>query len=304
MAEHAADHNSTYYIPPQGSPWPVLTGLGLFLVAVGGADFIQETTNFGRDVLGRTGHDGKFVFAAGVVWLLFILFMWWRDTIKESLSGLHSPQLGTSYRMGMAWFIFSEVMFFGAFFTALFYTRWLSIPWLGGYGGKGITHEILWPNFQAIWPLTTMPDGHTTEAMSAWGIAAINTAILLTSSVTITIAHHALLQKKRFKLALFHAITIMLGVSFLILQAYEYTEAYTEMGLTLGAGIYGSLFFLLTGFHGLHVTIGTIMLIVMFIRLNKGHFTPENHFAYEAAAWYWHFVDVVWLFLFTCVYWL
>ena len=304
MSEQVAEHNGTYYIPPQGSPWPILASIGLFLVATGGADFIQESTTFGTEVLGRTGHDGKFVFAAGVVWLVFILFLWWRDTIKESLSGLHSHQLGVSYRMGMAWFIFSEVMFFGAFFGALFYTRWLSIPWLGGEGAKPLTHEVLWPTFQAMWPLTTTPDGRTTEAMSAWGIATINTALLLTSSVTLTIAHHALLMKNRLKLAIFHAITVILGVTFLSLQVYEYAEAYTHMGLTLHAGIYGSLFFFMTGFHGLHVTLGTLMLMVMWIRVLKGHFTPENHFAYEAAAWYWHFVDVVWLFLFVCVYWL
>lgn len=304
MSEHAADQ-SVYYIPHNGSPWPILTAIGLFLIAVGGADFIQESTQFGREVLGRTGHDGKFVFAAGVLWTLFILFMWWRDTIMESMSGLNNHQLGRSYRMGMAWFIFSEVCFFGAFFGAMFYTRWLAIPWLGGEGLKGmITHEVLWPAFQPMWPLTETPGGETTEAMSAWGIAAVNTAILITSSFMLTIAHHALLENKRFKLACFHAITICLGVCFLALQVYEYTEAYTHMGLTLGAGIYGSLFFFLTGFHGAHVTLGTIMLMVMWIRVLKGHFTPTDHFAFQAATWYWHFVDVVWIFLFVTVYWM
>lgn len=305
MAEQVVERDQpAYHIPAHGSPWPILVAFGLFLMAVGGADFIQESTQFGREVLGRTGHDGKYVFAFAVVWLFVILFLWWRDTIKEDLAGLNSHLLGVSYRMGMCWFIFSEVMFFAAFFGALFYTRWLSIPWLGGEGVRGMSQAVLWPNFQAMWPLTTTPGGKTTEAMSAWGIATINTALLLSSSVTITIAHHALLQEKRFKLSFFHAVTVILGITFLALQVYEYTDAYQEMGLTLGAGIYGSLFFVMTGFHGLHVTIGTIMLIIMFMRLLKGHFTPDNHFAYEATTWYWHFVDVVWLFLFTCVYWL
>lgn len=300
-----ANQQDSYYIPANGSPWPILTGIGLFLVAVGGADFIQQSTQFGQEVLKRSGNSGQFVFAIGCIWLVLILFLWWRDTIKESLAGLNNAQLDTSYRMGMAWFIFSEVMFFAAFFTALFYTRWLALPWLGGAGVKGaITHEVLWPSFQAFWPPTVTPGGTTTEAMSAWGLATVNTGLLLTSSVTLTIAHHALLEGKRFKLAFFHAMTIVLGVCFLSLQAYEYYEAYTVMGLTLGAGIYGSLFFMMTGFHGLHVTIGTLMLIVAFMRLNNGHFSRDNHFAYEATAWYWHFVDVVWLFLFTCVYWL
>jgi cytochrome c oxidase subunit 3 len=140
--------------------------------------------------------------------------------------------------------------------------------------------------------------------MGAWGIPAINTALLLSSGATVTWAHWGLLQGRRDRLVLGLAATIALGVVFLALQAYEYRHAYSELGLTLGAGAYGATFFMLTGFHGFHVTLGAIMLTVVFGRCLKGHFSPENHFAFEGVAWYWHFVDVVWLLLFVFVYWL
>ncbi|MCC4307305.1 cytochrome c oxidase subunit 3 [Alcanivorax marinus] len=288
-----------YYVP-ESSPWPLAASVGLFMTAVGGAHFIQQSTAPDK----FEGSWGMPLFFFGLATLWLVIAIWWRDTIKESVGGLHSKQLGISYRQGMLWFIFSEVMFFGAFFGALFYTRWLIVPWLGGAGSNAMTHELLWPNFQAMWPLIKTPDGTTTQAMGAWGLPAINTAILLTSSVTLTIAHHALLEGKRGRLIGFQAATVLLGAIFLGLQAWEYHHAYVEMGLTLHAGIYGSLFFLLTGFHGAHVTIGTIFLFVTLLRVIKGHFDAENNFAWEAGAWYWHFVDVVWLFLFVVVYWL
>ncbi|KAF0807541.1 cytochrome c oxidase subunit III [Alcanivorax sp. S71-1-4] len=293
-----AEKTTQYYVP-ESSPWPLMGSIGLLLLAVGGANFIQQHT----DKVQNDGKLGGVILAIGVLWMIGVMFMWWRDTVKESLGGLHSHQMDRSYRQGMIWFIFSEVMFFGAFFGALFYTRWLIVPWLGGAGSNAMTHELLWPNFQAMWPLLVAPDGRTTAAMGAWGLPAINTAILLTSSITLTIAHHALLANQRGKVIAFQAATIVLAVIFLGLQALEYVHAY-HMGLTIDAGIYGSLFFLMTGFHGAHVFLGTIFMIVTFLRVLKGHYTPENHFAWEAAAWYWHFVDVVWLFLFVAVYWL
>lgn len=292
------ENNSKYYVP-ESSPWPLAASVGLFMLAVGGVNFIQQNTG----VVKNEGNWGGYLLTVAIVWMIGTLFMWWRDTIKESVGGLHSEQLGGSYRQGMIWFIFSEVMFFSALFGALFYTRWLILPWLAGEGNNAMTHELLWPEFQAIWPLVTMPDGGTTTAMGAWGLPAINTTLLLISSITLTIAHHALIVGQRGRLILFQAITVALGIAFLTLQVEEYIHAY-GMGLTFDAGIYGSLFFLLTGFHGIHVTIGTFMLLVMLLRILKGHFTKENHFAYEATAWYWHFVDVVWLILFICVYWL
>lgn len=298
-----AESSNKYYVP-ESSPWPLSGSIGLFMIALGAGNFIQQSTDFGQNVLKHEGTGAGWLLLAGALWLIATLFFWWRDTIKESISGLHEGRLSGSYRHGMIWFIFSEVMFFAAFFGALFYARWLIVPWLGGDGSNAMTHEVLWPEFQAMWPLTTTPDGRTTQAMGAWGLPAINTAILLTSSITLTIAHHALITGERGKLILFQGATVLLGIIFLGLQVEEYIHAYNDLGLTLESGIYGSLFFLLTGFHGIHVTLGTIMLLVMFLRILKGHFSKENHFAYEAAAWYWHFVDVVWLFLFICVYWL
>lgn len=298
-----AESSNKYYVP-ESSPWPLSGSIGLFMIALGAGNFIQQSTDFGQNVLKHQGTGADWLLLAGALWLIATLFFWWRDTIKESISGLHEGRLSGSYRQGMIWFIFSEVMFFAAFFGALFYARWLIVPWLGGEGNNAMTHEVLWPEFQAMWPLTSTPDGRTTQAMGAWGLPAINTAILLTSSITLTIAHHALIAGERGKLILFQGATVLLGIIFLGLQVEEYIHAYNDLGLTLESGIYGSLFFLLTGFHGMHVTLGTIMLLIMFLRILKGHFSKDNHFAYEAAAWYWHFVDVVWLFLFVCVYWL
>ena len=217
-------------------------------------------------------------------------------------------QVDRSFRMGMMWFIFSEVMFFAAFFGALFYARVLSVPWLGGEGVKVFSNFILWPHYEAGWP-TNGPahvggiDG-VFRTIPAIGIPMLNTAILLTSGLTITIAHHALRAGQRGKLKLFLALTFLLGFTFVGFQAHEYGEAYQDLGLRLSTGIYGSTFFMLTGFHGLHVTIGAIMLLVIWLRVLHGDFTPKRHFAFEAVAWYWHFVDVVWLGLFIFVYWL
>jgi cytochrome c oxidase subunit 3 len=201
-------------------------------------------------------------------------------------------------------------MFFAAFFGALFYARQLSLPWLGGEGAKAVT-ALLHPGFEGSWPFGGSGparlgplEGGEFEVMHAWGLPALNTALLLTSGVTLTIAHHALKDGKRGLLKLFLALTFILGFTFLGVQAYEYHHAWTELGLQLGTGVYGSTFFMLTGFHGLHVTVGAIMLLIIWLRVMKGHFTPERHFAFEGVAWYWHFVDVVWLGLFVFVYWL
>ncbi len=296
-----AEKPTEYYVPEQ-SPWPFFTAVVLCITAVGAATFIQQ--NSGSSIVTNDGSSGKILLPLGIIGIISMMFLWFRDTIKESLANMNSTQLDISYRMGMLWFIFSEVMFFAAFFGALFYARWFAVPWLGGAGDEAMTHELLWPNFQAMWPLEVTPSGETTQAMPAWGLPFINTIILVSSSITLTIAHHALLANQRAKMQLNLFITLALGFSFLYLQAYEYQHAYHEMNLKLSSGIYGSTFFMLTGFHGMHVTIGATMLTVMFIRSLKGHLTPDNHFAFEAAAWYWHFVDVVWLFLFVAVYWL
>jgi cytochrome c oxidase subunit 3 len=267
-----------YYVPAQ-SPWPIVGAVALFLIAVGAGNYVVQATK------GETGYGGH-ILLAGIAVLLVMLVGWFKNQIDESMAGLYSDQLGRSYRQGMSWFIFSEVMFFAAFFGALYYARFISVPWLGGASNNAMS----------------TPGGTTTQEMSAAGLPTINTVILLISSITLHFAHVGLEQNKRKQLTLMLGITILLGCGFLFLQVEEYIHAYRDLGLTLQSGIYGNTFFMLTGFHGMHVTLGTIILIVLFFRVLKGHFTPENHFAFQAGSWYWHFVDVVWVMLYIFVY--
>jgi cytochrome c oxidase subunit 3 len=288
-----ATADNAYYIP-HGTKWPIIGSIGLTLLVSG---FAASLNGSG---LGNT------VMLIGTLVLVFMMFGWFGTVIRESESGTYNSQVDVSFRWGMGWFIFSEVLFFAAFFGALFYARIFSVPWLGGEGvGGATTHSVLWPNFDAAWP-TNGPHnvGGDFSTIGAWGIPALNTAILLTSGGTVTLAHWAILKNKRPQFVLWLLATVALGFLFVGFQAYEYIHAYRDLNLTLGSGIYGSTFFMLTGFHGAHVTIGAIMLLVMMLRAMRGHFTAQNHFAFEAAAWYWHFVDVVWLGLFVFVYWL
>ncbi len=289
MSHASHDH---YYVP-HGTNWPIIGTIGLTTLFVGFSNYLN-----GNSI-------GTWFMLAGFAIVLYMMFRWFGEVIDESLSGKYSDQVDTSFRMGMGWFIFSEVMFFAAFFGALFYARVLSIPWLGGEGDGVMTNAVLWSGFEAAWPTNGPGEvGGDFQIVGAWGIPAINTLILLTSGVTVTFAHWALKQGNNSKTTLWLAATVALGFLFVGLQAYEYQHAWSDLNLTMGSGIYGSTFYLLTGFHGLHVTIGAIMLLVMMLRSAKGHFTPHNHFAFEASAWYWHFVDVVWLGLFIFVYWL
>ncbi len=290
MAQTSA-HDAHHYYVPHGSRWPFIGSIGLFVTMIGVANWIN-------------GHAwGQWVFFAGVAILVFMLFGWFGNVIGESVRGYYSKQVDFSFRMGMVWFIFSEVMFFAAFFGALFYARMLSVPWLGGEGHGAATNAVLWGDYSATWP-TNGPGniGGTFETIPAWGIPLVNTLLLLASGVTITIAHHALKRGQRKSLLLWLGATVLLGAVFLYYQVHEYMEAYQHLNLTLGSGVYGSTFFMLTGFHGMHVTLGAIMLIVIWFRCAKGHFDKQHHFAFEAVAWYWHFVDVVWLGLFVFVY--
>jgi cytochrome c oxidase subunit 3 len=283
-----------YYFIPAPSRHPAMAAGGMLLVIFGASQWVN-------------GHTWAswLVLAGFVLWGL-TLRAWFGDAIHESEGGLYSRRIDTSFRWSMSWFIFSEVMFFGAFFGALFWSRTYSIPVLGD-----LDNAILWPDFKAIWPsaaagVTGSPAG-TVEPfgiIGPWPIPTINTALLLTSGVTLTIAHHALLANHRARTIAWMWVTVALGLTFVGLQAYEYHHAYTELNLKLSSGIYGSTFFMLTGFHGFHVCIGALMLIFITLRLMRGHFTPERHFGFEGAAWYWHFVDVVWLGLYTVVYWL
>lgn len=278
---------SAHYFVPAPSLWPAKCA-GALLLVVGG--FV---------LLFNALPGGALVFAAGLAALFYVMFAWWRDVARESETGMYQEWEDMSFRWGMGWFIFSEVMFFGAFFGALFYARAISVPDLGGADAK-----VIWPQYDAIWPTAGPHFPVDFGTIPAFGVPALNTLILLTSGATVTWAHWALKLDNRAQLNWGMALTIALGILFLCLQAYEYVHAYSDLNLRLDSGIYGSTFFMLTGFHGLHVTVGTIGLICIWARCLAGHFTAGRHFGFEAVAWYWHFVDVVWLLLFVLVYWL
>lgn len=285
----------SYYVPSQ-SHWPIVGAVALFLIAVGAGNYVTDLAN-------ETSGYGGYILLAGIALVIYMLVGWFSDVINESLTGKYSHQMDNSFKQGMSWFIFSEVMFFAAFFGALLYLRVFSVPWLGGAGNNVETGAVLWPDFIAQWPLLKTPGGTTTTAMGWYGLPLLNTVLLLTSSITAHFAHSALIKNNRKALKAWLGITIILGLAFMGFQVLEYAHGYSEeMRLYLTSGVYGNSFYLLTGFHGMHVTLGCIMLIVMWFRVLKGHFTPKNHFAFQAASWYWHFVDVVWVMLFVFVY--
>jgi cytochrome c oxidase subunit 3 len=282
----------SYYVP-HGSHWPIVGSIGLLFLMLGVSTWLN-----GAD-------SGFWVMMLGVAIMIVMLTGWFGTVINESEGGLYNEQVDKSFRMGMFWFIFSEVMFFAAFFGALFYARNMSVPWLGGDSNNFFTNLLLWEGFEATWPTNGPGEvGGEFQTMGPFGLPLINTAILLTSSITVTIAHHALIAGKRAILTAFLALTFILGFIFVYMQAVEYVHAYQDLNLKLTSGIYGSTFFMLTGFHGMHVTIGAIMLTIIWLRVVKGHFNADNHFAFEATAWYWHFVDAVWVGLYVFVYWM
>ena len=293
MSSHAQG-STPYYFVPNPSRHPVLAALGVLFVILGAGQWIN-------------GADwGKYSLLAGMVIWLTVLFQWFSQAVSESEGGQYGHKIDLSFRWSMSWFIFSEVMFFGAFFTALWWARAHSVPELGS-----LEQQLLWPDFKAVWPslaagATASPAGivEPFTTMTPFWLPTINTALLLSSGVTLTIAHHALVAGQRSKTILFMWMTVLLGIVFLFVQGYEYYHAYHEMNLTLASGVYGSTFFMLTGFHGFHVFVGMLMLLFITLRLQKGHFTSERHFGFEGAAWYWHFVDVVWLGLYILIYWL
>jgi cytochrome c oxidase subunit 3 len=295
MSAAATPHGQApYYFVPAPSRFPVLAATGLLFVILGAAEWIN-------------GHGwGMYSLIAGFVLWGFTLQQWFRQAISESEGGLYGERIDVSFRWSMSWFIFSEVMFFSAFFGALYWTRLHALPSLGS-----LENAVLWPDFRAIWPssgvgVTGSPAGIVDpfQTMGPWPIPTINTLLLLSSGVTLTIAHHALVANHRARCIAFMWVTVLLGATFLGFQIFEYHHAYTELNLKLSSGAYGSTFFMLTGFHGFHVFVGMLMLLFITIRLMKGHFTPQRHFGFEGAAWYWHFVDVVWLGLYVVVYWL
>ncbi len=291
---NTAPGTTPHYFVPAPSRHPVMASIGLLFIMFGAGQWIN-------------GADwAKWLLFFGFLWLFFVLYQWFREAIGESEGNLYGHKIDLSFRWSMSWFIFSEVMFFGAFFTALWWMRSHSVPALGG-----LDNALLWPDFKAVWPsvapgTTASPGGiiEPFQTMTPFWLPTINTALLLTSGVTLTIAHHLLRDGKRGPTIMWMWITVALGATFVSVQAYEYYYAYSSLNLKLSSGAYGSTFYMLTGFHGFHVLIGMLMLLFITLRLMKGHFTADKHFGFEGAAWYWHFVDVVWLGLYTLVYWL
>ncbi|HKK22265.1 MAG TPA: cytochrome c oxidase subunit 3 [Pseudohaliea sp.] len=322
MTTQTSSAHESYYVPEK-SKMAVMATIGLVLSIFGAASLMNDMT------FGEPGADSKssLILYAGLFVFGATLFTWFRQAVRENIAGMNSAQLKKSYVLGMGWFIFSEVMFFAAFFGALFYVRNLVGPWLAGEGDGGRMNHLLWEGFQFSWPMMQTPqeavggagsqlianNGTFTSAHQSMAFAEAhawyawlplwNTLILLSSSVTVHIAHMGLLDNNRRKFNLWLGLTVLLGIVFVILQAAEYYEAYAHFGLTLNSGIYGSTFFMLTGFHGFHVAMGTFMLGVQLYRsVRAGHFTADDHFGFEGSSWYWHFVDVVWVFLFLFVY--
>ena len=312
MSEHAEDQHSHYFVPEQGW-YPVFVALGAATMVVGLGRWLNAMSN-GED-------PSQIMFLTGFMILAVTLFFWFAKVVEENMAGLYNSSVNRSFVWGMGWFIFSEVMFFFAFFLALGYIRFFVTDWLGGEGSKGLTGEYLWPehaaSYQAAedqWPVLHRPDGEAfasphesmapPSSVGGWlsYLPFWNTVILLSSSVTVHMAHSELLKDKRTPFIAWLAITVALGFIFVGLQALEYYEAYAHMGLTLASGIYGSTFFMLTGFHGFHVCLGAFILCVQLVRALRGHFSAHDCFGFEAGSWYWHFVDVVWVFLFTFVY--
>ena len=286
MADHAVHHD--YHILPP-SPWPLVASIAATIMMIGAVMWMKGL--FGLPA------GTNWVFFSGLAGVLFSMFGWWADVIKESRQGDHTPVVSLGLRYGMVLFIASEIMFFAGFFwiffeMAIFNEARTLIPEFGN-----------WTDTAAAWS-TWAPRG--VDVLDAWQLPLLNTVILLLSGTTVTWAHHALQvgDRKAAKIGL--AITIALGALFTAVQAYEYYHILHENLFfneeALNSTLYGSIFFMATGFHGFHVLVGTIFLTVCLIRLMAGQMSAEKHFGFEAAAWYWHFVDVVWLFLFAFVY--
>jgi cytochrome c oxidase subunit 3 len=322
MTSQTSTEYEKYYVPEK-SRLAICATIGLILSIYGAASIMNDMT-FGDPAESTNSWT---IFLCGLFFFVATLFGWFRTTIKENIAGMNSAQLKKSYVLGMFWFIFSEVMFFFAFFAALFYLRNLAGPWLAGEGEAGRMNDLLWPGFEFAWPMMETPqeavggamaqpianNGTFTSAHTSMSFADAhvwwhwlpmwNTIILLSSSFTCHVAHQGILEGNKKKFNWWLGITVALAMIFLSLQYMEYHEAYVEFGLTLNSGVYGSTFFMLTGFHGFHVFMGMTMLLIQWLRsVVGGQFTAADHFGFEASSWYWHFVDVVWVLLFLFVY--
>ncbi|MFM9940258.1 MAG: cytochrome c oxidase subunit 3 [Hyphomicrobiaceae bacterium] len=298
---HANKHHDYHLVDP--SPWPLVGSIFAFIMAVGAIVWMKTMGDPKAVLLGMRGSACFFV---GFLGVLFTMIMWWRDVINEAHGGDHTPVVRLHLRYGMILFIASEVMFFVAWFWAyfdvsLFPAAVEPLPITDSKGIVSAGRDLIGMVDRnaltgGVWP--PKPSPNFTSTFDPWGLPLVNTLILLLSGTTVTWAHHALLENNRKGLIWGLAVTVVLGLMFTALQAYEYGHA----AFKFSGHIYGATFFMATGFHGAHVIIGTIFLAVCLFRAMKGHFSPKQHFGFEAAAWYWHFVDVVWLFLFLCIY--
>ena len=322
MATQDTAAHEEYYVPEK-SGMAISATIGLVLSIFGAANVLNDMT------FGEPGAETNSwsILIAGLCWFIATLFVWFRSTMRENLAGMKSGQLKKSSVLGLCWFIFSEVMVVFACFGARFYGRTLGGPWRAGDGEAGALNHLLWSGFEFNWPMMQTPQeavggvagqpianngefvspgtSMAFSEVSAWyhWLPMWNTIILLSSSVTVHIAHLGLLKGDRKQFNVWLGITVALAMIFLYVQYVEYYEAYAHFGLTLNSGIYGSTFFMLTGFHGFHVAMGMTMLLIQLIRsVRHGHFTANDHFGFEASSWYWHFVDVVWVALFLFVY--
>jgi cytochrome c oxidase subunit 3 len=308
MADSHAKNHDYHLVDP--SPWPALASVGAFIMAVGAITWMR-TARGGLQIFGLT-LTGSAIFYIGAAFVIAVAFMWWRDVIREAHKGDHTPVVQLHLRYGMLLFIASEVMFFVAWFwayfdAALFPADIYGLPiHSGGNVTPSDTSILGMVDRNALtgghWPpkpiAQTEGGGNFQATFNPWGLPLVNTLILLLSGTTVTWAHHALLENNRKGLVWGLVCTVVLGLLFTACQAYEYLHA----AFSFSGHIYGATFFMATGFHGAHVIIGTIFLFVCLMRALAGHFTPKQHFGFEAAAWYWHFVDIVWLFLFACIY--
>ena len=306
MAHSSANNHDYHLVDP--SPWPLVGAISALMTAVGAIVWMRS---MGEGATGLFGIQGPALFAIGFTLLTLTAALWWRDVINEAHSGHHTPVVQLHLRYGMILFIASEVMFFVAWFWAYFDSALFpgdvrhveNIKDAIGMVTRSELYGGVWPPQHVAETTAALPSGVPVPGkfegtFDPWGLPLVNTLILLTSGATVTWAHHALLKNNRGQLILGLLITVLLGIAFTVCQAIEYGHA----AFSYGGHSYGSTFFMATGFHGAHVIIGTIFLLVCLVRAMMGHFKPEQHFGFEAAAWYWHFVDVVWLFLFACIY--
>ncbi|HZY48498.1 MAG TPA: cytochrome c oxidase subunit 3 [Devosia sp.] len=279
-AGHAKPHHDYHLVDP--SPWPIVGSISAFLLAIGGIAFMKSRVGQDFSFLGLP-LGGPWLLLVGAAGVLYTMYAWWSDVIAEGQHGDHTPVVRMHHRYGMMLFIASEVMFF--------------VAWFWAYFDQFFRHADP-EQFARVEFMGTQWPPHGVELFDPFHLPLFNTLLLLTSGTTVTWAHHALIHGDKKGLRWGLALTIALGLCFTLVQALEYSRA----GFAYGGNIYGATFFMATGFHGFHVIVGTIFLIVCLVRANANQFTPRHHLGFEFAAWYWHFVDVVWLFLFASIY--